>query len=59
MRLSSGSTHQSISGRCWTKGDFWSGSIVSFLARSLDVCWSPDSGGIADIPQRPLRAQTV
>jgi hypothetical protein len=33
-----------------------SGALAAVLVRSTDVCLSPDSGGIADIPQPPLRA---
>src|SRR6266487_252566 len=29
MRLSSSPTHQSISGRCWTRADFRDGSMLS------------------------------
>jgi hypothetical protein len=32
------------------------GSFASFSTRSPDVCLSPVSGGIAHIPQPPLRA---
>jgi len=35
------------------------GSVASFSAGWLDVCLSPDSGGIADIPQPPLGADSV
>ena len=33
-----------------------SGALAAVLVRSTDVCLSPDSGGIADIPQPPLGA---
>jgi hypothetical protein len=33
-------------------------SVASFLARSPNVCLSPDSGGIADIPQPLLGANS-
>jgi hypothetical protein len=36
-----------------------SGALAAVLVRSTDVCLSPDSGGIADIPQPPLGANNV
>jgi hypothetical protein len=37
--------------------NFRSGSLASFCFGSLDVCLSPDRGGIADVPQPPLGAK--
>jgi hypothetical protein len=39
-----------------TRGRAGSVALAAVLARSPDVCLSPDSSGIADIPQPPLGA---
>src|SRR5713226_8720303 len=46
MRLSSSSTHQSISGRCWTRAYFRDGSFSDLGARNHDVRFSNRPFGV-------------
>src|SRR5258706_872444 len=41
MRLSSSPTHQSISGRCWTRAYFRGGSKTVLTPLKWDVCITP------------------
>ena len=50
MRLSSGPTHQSISGRCWTRAYFRDGSIATELSFCIDVEFASDSDRRARSP---------
>jgi hypothetical protein len=59
MRLSSSPTHQSISGRCWTRAYFRDGSFTTELGILRDVRFTSVSNRTADIVAGPVRADTV
>jgi hypothetical protein len=48
--------HQSILGRCWTRGDFRSGSKVDLMAPKSDFRYTPETGLRADIAPCPKGA---
>jgi hypothetical protein len=57
MRLSSSPTHQSISGRCWTRAYFRDGSFTTELGILRGVRFTSVSNRTADIVAGPVRAK--
>src|SRR5207247_2960436 len=59
MRLSSSPTHQSISGRCWTRAYFRDGSKAALTAPKSNFRFTPEGGLRSDIAPCPKSADSV